>query len=598
MSNDVSYGRKARALFEAAKYRPGLVAGAIGLSVVAALFEGIGVSFILPIVQLARGQVDPAQAEGVLGVFVGLYRWVGVPFTIGNLVVGVSVVMTIRYTTSFVVGWLRGAIETYYIQHLQREAFHHAMAAETEFFDQEGSDDILNAIVTQAEYAGQVLNRIVKTTEQGLLSMMYFSIALFFAPVLTLATLLMFGFLTVLFRRILESGYSLGDRIADANERIQEHAQAGTQGIREVKLFGLASELRTEFGRGLDQFTDAKVDYHRNQSAIENFYNLFTAVAMFVLIYVALTFSGLQLGELGVFLFAMFRLGPRISTLNHLIYSVDGDLPHVVRTQEFVDRLCERTEPRGRERPVPDPVDTVAFNDVQFAYEDADESVLDDVSFAVDRGEFVAFVGPSGAGKSTIVSLLAKLYYPDKGMITANDVPIRAFDVGEWRANVSVVRQDPHIFNDTLLGNVTVGDRTATHEEVERACEIACVTEFLDDLPDGYETELGDDGVRLSGGQRQRVAIARAILKDADLLVLDEATSDLDTSLEEEVHEGIESLDGDYAMIVIAHRLSTVTNADRIYTMESGRITEVGPHEKLVADDGTYAELYAMQVNS
>ncbi len=154
---------------------------------------------------------------------------------------------------------------------------------------------------------------------------------------------------------------------------------------------------------------------------------------------------------------------------------------------------------------------------------------------------------------------------------------------------MTIVRQDPHVFNDTLYLNVTVGSHGVSREAVERVCEIAQVTEFLDDLPGGLETVLGDQGVKLSGGQCQRVAIARALLKDADLLIFDEATSDLDTSLEKEVHEGIESMERDYAMLVIAHRLSTVTNADRIYTMESGEIIESEPHERLVLSGGQYS---------
>ncbi|MEM4780799.1 MAG: ATP-binding cassette domain-containing protein, partial [Halalkalicoccus sp.] len=169
------------------------------------------------------------------------------------------------------------------------------------------------------------------------------------------------------------------------------------------------------------------------------------------------------------------------------------------------------------------------------------------------------------------------------------------FDVDEWREKISIVRQDPYIFNDTLEYNLTIGNRTVSRSRLDTACEVAKVSEFFDELPNGYETNLGDNGVQLSGGQRQRVALARALLKDADVLILDEATSDLDSHLEGEVHAGIEAVDSEYATIAIAHRLSTVRNADRIYTVEDGEITEVGDHEQLIETGGTYAELYAIQ---
>jgi subfamily B ATP-binding cassette protein MsbA len=205
------------------------------------------------------------------------------------------------------------------------------------------------------------------------------------------------------------------------------------------------------------------------------------------------------------------------------------------------------------------------------------------------------FVGQSGAGKSTIVSLIARMYDPDQGEICADGVPIDQYNIKQWRERIAVVRQQPFIFTDTLENNITIGNRDATRRDVKRVCEIAKVDEFVDDLPNGYDSQLGDDGIRLSGGQRQRVALARALLKDADFLVLDEATSDLDSNLEKEVQAAIESMDREYGIIAIAHRLSTVKNADQIYTVQKGKIIESGTHPELLAEEGDYADLYTIQ---
>jgi len=318
------------------------------------------------------------------------------------------------------------------------------------------------------------------------------------------------------------------------------------------------------------------------------------SVSVFALIYFALTFANLSISALAVFLFAMFRLGPRVSTLNRTYYSIEKDLPHLVRTQEFIGTLEQHEEPNAATGNVPAEVEHMEFDDVMFSY-DGEEDVLRGIDFEVERGEYVAFVGESGAGKSTIVSLLARLYQQYNGDIRANGVPIDSMDIGEWRDRITIVRQNPFIFDDTLEYNLTIGNRDATDREIERVCEIACVDEFLDDLPKGYDTLLGDDGVRLSGGQKQRVALARALLEDADLLILDEATSDLDSNLEREVQQAIEEMDREYAIIAIAHRLSTVENADCIYTVEDGRISEYGSHSDLLSKGGTYAELYGIQ---
>jgi len=290
----------------------------------------------------------------------------------------------------------------------------------------------------------------------------------------------------------------------------------------------------------------------------------------------------------------MFQLGPKVSQLNREYYRIENELPHLVRTQKFIQKLDQHEEPNNVTIETPSEVEYVEFDNVRFSY-NPDEEVLKGINFGIKKGEFIAFVGQSGAGKSTIVSVLARLYDLDGGIIKANGRPIDEMDIQDWRDRIAVVRQNPFIFNNTLRYNLTIGNRNVTDADVDRACEIAKVDEFLDELPDGYDTMLGDNGVRLSGGQKQRVALARALLKNADLLVLDEATSDLDSHLEREVQDAIEAMDREYAMIAIAHRLSTVENADRIYTMEDGQITETGSHEELIDNDGQYANLYAIQ---
>jgi len=588
----LSTGEKFRALERVARYRPLFASGLVVLGAFVAFLEGIGLSFIYPIIETAQAN-EPTNVNGrIMEGFVWIYQYFDIPFTLGYLIIGVALVMTVRYTMSFLVRWLGAVLGTRYERDLRTRAFEGALDAEIRYYDQEGTDDILNAIITETRYSGNVIKQGIGAFEKLFLVVMYVGVMFYITPSMTVLAIVLLGGITTILRFVIEPAVTVGTRVAEANEQVQETVQAGTQGIRDVKLFGLRSEVFTTFSDAIRNYTHSEIDLQRNEIAIKNFFELSAAITIFVLIYVGFTFTGLSLGELGIFLIAMFQLAPKVSALNSKVYSLEGYLSHAVRTQDFFDRLDRRQEHSGN-RSVSH-ISGIEFNNVSFAYND-NEQVLRELSFEVQKNEFIAFVGQSGAGKSTIVSLLARMYDPDDGDIRADGVSIEEYDIDQWRERIAVVRKQPFIFNDTLENNVTIGNRDATRRDVERVCEIAKVDEFVDNLPNGYESQLGDDGVRLSGGQRQRVALARALLKDADFLVLDEATSDLDSNLEKEVQAAIEAMDQEYGIIAIAHRLSTVKNADRIYTVDSGEIIESGTHRELLDQDGDYAELYTIQ---
>jgi len=590
---DITTRKKVDALKRVITFRPRFTAILTVFGGIVAFLEGIGLSFIYPILEVAQEGGRPEPQDGIMEAFLSFYDLAGIPFTLEFLIIGVAGIMIVRYTASFVVTWLGAILQQRYEETMRTKAFESALAAEIGYYDQHGTDDILNAIITETRYAGKVIKYFVRTIEQLALGLVYLAVMIFISPLMTVFAIILLGGITVFLRFIVEPAYAVGTRVAEANQDVQGAVQAGTQGIRDVKLFGLAEEVYSEFRQSIRQYTKSSIDVSRNEAAIKNAYELTAALSIFVLIYVGFVFSGLSLGALGIFLFAMFMLAPVMSSLNSYLYKMEGNLSHIVRTHEFIDELEQQLEDDGDQ--AIERAERIAFEDVRFRYDSSDEEVLRGITFAVERGEFVAFVGQSGAGKSTIVSLLVRMYSPDEGEIKADDVPIEEFDLESWRDRIAVVRQDPHMFNDTLERNVTIGNRDATRSEVQRVCEIARVDEFVEELPNGYDSEVGDEGVRLSGGQRQRVALARALLKDADFLVLDEATSDLDSNLEQDVQRSIEEMNREYGIIAIAHRLSTVQNADRIYSLDAGRIVEQGSHTELLDNEGTYAELYEIQ---
>ena len=240
----------------------------------------------------------------------------------------------------------------------------------------------------------------------------------------------------------------------------------------------------------------------------------------------------------------------------------------------------------------------VAFESVSFRYNKTDRPALRDVSFQVEPGQTVALVGGSGAGKTTIAHLLLRYWDPEWGRIRIDGRDIREFGLDDLRAEIAIVAQDTYLFHDTLWNNLKIGNPESSEAAVREAAKLANVDPFVQHMPDGYETLVGERGLQLSGGQRQRVAIARALLKDAPILVLDEATSHLDAVNELEVRKALDALKRGRTTLVIAHRLSTIRNADRILVLDDGRIVESGTHQALLARDGLYSALIAAQLRT
>ena len=301
-------------------------------------------------------------------------------------------------------------------------------------------------------------------------------------------------------------------------------------------------------------------------------------------------------GSLVAFLTYAVNISNPIKRLTRVIGNIQKALAAAQRVFMIIDMPEEIAESRDAKQ-LPEVSGKVEFQNVSFAYNDKG-NVITDLSFSVKPGEVIAIVGPSGAGKSTIANLLPRFYDVNKGDIKIDGHSVREVTLDSLREQVGIVPQETMLFNGSVYNNILYGRLDATKEEIEAAAKAANAHDFIMQLTDGYETKLGDRGVNLSGGQRQRIAIARAILKNPRILILDEATSALDTESERVVQEALDRLMVGRTSFVIAHRLSTVKNADKILVLEKGNLVESGTHDELLALDGLYAHLYKIQYSN
>jgi subfamily B ATP-binding cassette protein MsbA len=291
----------------------------------------------------------------------------------------------------------------------------------------------------------------------------------------------------------------------------------------------------------------------------------------------------------------MMLYGP-VRKLSNTSNQMQQAVPAAERVFELLD-LKQTVVDRPNARLLDALRETIVFEQVSFQYEDGAGPVLRDISLVVRKGEMVAFVGMSGAGKSTLADLIPRFHDVTSGCITIDGVDIRDYTLASLRAQISIVTQETILFNETVAHNIGYGMPGASFDEIMHAAHLAYAHEFIQELPQGYDTVIGERGVRLSGGQRQRIAIARALLKNPPILILDEATSELDVASEFMLQKALANLIEGRTVFVIAHRLATVMKADRIVVVDGGQIAEMGTHKELLAQKGLYNRLHALQVS-
>ena len=386
-------------------------------------------------------------------------------------------------------------------------------------------------------------------------------------------------------------------RISGVNSRLED----SLAGVRVVKSFAAEDVERAKFRRSNDAYLDSKTRMYRAMGR----YQAAIAVMMGALNTAVVVFGGwlIAQGQMQAIDLATYAL--YISLFTTPITSILDFTETFQKAIAGFRRFCEvlDTLPDIQDAPDARPLHVtegrISYHDVHFAYKNADGSAEDEVigglTLDIIPGETIALVGPSGGGKSTTCSLLPRFYDVDSGSITIDGQDVRSVTQRSLREAIGLVQQDVYLFDGTIAENIAYGSPDATMDEVRDAASRANIAEFIEGLPEGYDTEVGERGSHLSGGQKQRVAIARVFLKNPPILIFDEATSALDNESEQAVQESLSELARGRTTLVIAHRLSTIKNADEIVTMEHGRVSERGTHEELLARGGTYARYYEMQ---
>lgn len=585
-------------------YRLALL-GTLLLSFLFALLNAASIYVILPIMQVIFPGSDQTGATGTTATGLGAIKetitgWLqGVVVVQGNaadsllnLCIVVVLLFVLKNVVKFLSGLLNSVIQQGVMKGIRDNVFATSIRLPVQFFNETRSGDLISVVTNEVSTINAaILPTFVKLSRNPVQIVTLLLLLLAISVDLTLVAFST-TILTVLLIQILRRSIrKYSKRMQRSLESITARLQEAFQNVRVIKGFS-AEEFES------DRFREETGYYRRNavKHALVNTLSgpiseIIAVIAIGVVIYfggMRVLQGGLQAEELITFLLLLFSImSPVVALLQVPTEIARG----VVASERVLSILGEEREPTGSD-PVTNGLEkSIVLKEVQFAY-NGEDLVLDRVSIDLRKGETVALVGPSGGGKSTIMDLLVRLYDPLSGVILLDGRDIRELDIGEYRDLFGIVTQEPLLFHDTIRANIAYGMSGFSADEIRAAATAAYADGFIMELPEGYDTIVGDRGVRLSGGQRQRIAIARALLRDPEVLLFDEATSALDNESEVLVQQAIDQQLVDRTAVIIAHRLSTIRNADRILVVEKGAIVEEGTHDELLLRGGTYGSLY------
>lgn len=579
----------------------GLLAALVG-----SVLDGATAALLIPILKLQfPGDATFGASNTWLGRTLG--RWLGpvvdgVPRDVATLrLVGIFLAaLAVKIVATYIAAYISVLVQEGVVKELRVKLWQHLLRLDLGVFQRTRGGQLASGLVSDADQVKQVVVAVLAAFFQNFISILtMLAVMVALSPRLTLGVLLLAPIL-VIGVRLLQSRLKRHSR-AFTHERGELTATITERlgAMKLIRAFGAEPLESAAFDAQAERYRKGYVRTQRFALLTSPVSELFGGAVIMLILWASANQGVSHVVLDGPEAIAFLVTAARLLSPIKAITQVPSQLAIAEASAERIFHILDIPEAEQDVAGVPKAAFTreLVFEGVHFGYDPA-RPVLQDISFSVAKGEVVALVGPSGAGKTTLLELVPRFYDPQQGRILLDGVPLTGLSRHSLRGLIAVVSQDTVLLHDTVRANIAYGRPDATDVDIEVAARAANAHQFIEELPDGYTTVVGERGTRLSGGQRQRIAIARALLRDAPILILDEATSALDTESERLVQEAIDRLMQDRTVLVIAHRLATVRDADRILVLEAGKVIESGPHQLLHARGGLYRRLHDLQFSA
>jgi len=500
---------------------------------------------------------------------------------------------TLLSASIIVANWLILRTQYTMIKSLAVETFDAFFNARWHFFNTQRYGSILNTLTREMDNVRDTFVLVGRMLSELIRAIFFIAVPFYISWKITSIAVVLGCFFILPFMFFSRASYRLGKGTTVSSNKVMELIHESLGAAKVILGYG----NHTKYTRRFDEVFSERCNFEIKSQVLSNtlpkIFEPFGWMAIIITMYISSEYSKLTIAEMGIMGYSFIRILPMIGGFTSTKHAIVNFCPSYEQVDNMNRLACENIQKTGNfifNRIV----DGIEYKGVSFSYP-GHNPVLNDINMTIKKGKMTAIIGESGSGKSTLIDLLIGFYEPDKGVILADKKPLQELDIYSFRRHIGYVPQDTILFNDTVKNNILWSNEKATEEEIIEACKLANADEFIMNLSDGYDTVVGERGVRLSGGERQRIALARALLRKPELLILDEATSALDSRSELLIKSAIENIAHKTTLVVIAHRLSTIVNADFIYVLQAGRIIEQGTSAELLNNDGNFSHMAQLQ---